>query len=160
MSMDVIGREPGSQQGKDFSADAWWWRPLAAYCCHVAPDITVACQHWQTNDGDGLDVLGAGSLANVLQAEIDSGRAARYRQLRNSEIEMLPNEPCGQCASTGIRLPVPHVGAGDPNNGGLKCANCGGSGYRRPWVTLYDFDVAYVQKFVEFLRACGGFVIW
>ena len=54
MGMDVYGKQPTADEGKYFRNNAWWWRPLADYCVEVAPAITAACTHWQSNDADGL----------------------------------------------------------------------------------------------------------
>src|SRR5258705_7766721 len=141
MGMDVIGTAPRGKEGEYFRANVWLWRPLPDYCCEVAPEISDACRNWHTNDGDGLDSDGAYALAEVLQAEINSGRTLCHERRRNHEMQMLPNEPCRKCASTQIWLPTASQ---------IKCARCGGSGSYRPWSTNYEFDVAHVQKFVNF----------
>jgi hypothetical protein len=160
MGMDVYGKAPRSEQGKHFRNNAWWWLPLADYCCEVAPEITSKCTHWHTNDGDGLDAADAIALADALQAEINSNRAEPYARRRQSEIEMMPNEPCWLCEGTGTRKPVPDVGAGDLKLGGIKCNGCKGSGYVRPPDDSYRFSVENVIAFIAFLRDCGGFQIW
>lgn len=55
MGMDVYGNHPTGKTGEYFRNNVWWWRPLAVYCCQVAPDITAHCEHWQSNDSDGLN---------------------------------------------------------------------------------------------------------
>jgi len=157
--MDVIGRARGDEIGSYFRNSIWMWHPLAAYCQRVAPEITSACRDWHTNDGDGLDGARASTLADALQAEIDSGRAAHFERRRNSEIEMLPNEACESCSSTGFRVRVSRGDPNDPNEGRLKCSRCNGDGYTRAWAANYGFSVANVQAFANFLRASGGFSI-
>ncbi|MBR0693639.1 hypothetical protein [Bradyrhizobium lablabi] len=159
MGMDVIGKKPSTEEGKYFRNNVWWWRPLAGYCCEVAPEITSKCTYWQSNDGDGLGKRDAIKLADVLQKEIESGRTLSFQRRYTSAQEMTANEPCPICAGTGTRLPVPHRGAGDPKTTGIKCNGCDGNGTRRPYSTDYPFDVENVQKFVAFLRGCGGFQI-
>jgi hypothetical protein len=78
MGMDVFGKKPDSKVGEYFRNSAWWWRPLAQYCCAVAPEITGRCTHWQTNDGDGLEVQYSKQLAKVLRAKIASGETAKW----------------------------------------------------------------------------------
>jgi hypothetical protein len=160
MGMDVYGKKPTTEEGKYFCNNAWSWRPLASYACEVAPDITSKCRYWQSNDGDGLNAHDAGKLADRLQQEIDSGRTASYARLRQSEIEMMPNEPCFLCEGTGTRKPVPACGAGDPKTDGIICNGCKGNGHVRSWDHAYRIDVESVQNFVAFLRGCGGFEIW
>src|SRR6476660_3388037 len=38
MGIDVVGKAPLGEQGKDFGTTVWWWRPLADYCRDVAPE--------------------------------------------------------------------------------------------------------------------------
>jgi hypothetical protein len=159
MGMDVVGLKPTTQEGECFRNNVWWWRPLADYCMKVAPDIAVQCEHWQSNDGGGLDERNSVALAEVLQKEIDSGRCESYARIRESELELLQNEPCDWCGGTGIRKPPPEHGPGDLVTG-IECNGCKGSGFRRPWACSYPFAVDNVQNFVIFLRGCGGFQIW
>ena len=83
MGMDVIGLKPTTKEGEYFCNTVWWWRPLADYCIRVAPDIAAQCKHWHSNDGDGLDERNAIALADLLQAEIDSGRCGSYARVRD-----------------------------------------------------------------------------
>lgn len=160
MGMDVHGKRPTTEAGKYFGNNIWWWRPLASYVCEVAPDIAKKCSYWQSNDGDGLGEGDSAKLADRLQQEIDSGRTARYAQVRQSEIERMANERCPLCEGTGTRKPVPHRGAGNPKAGGIRCNQCGGDGHVRPEIENYPFNVENVQEFVTFLRGCGGFEIY
>jgi hypothetical protein len=148
MGMDVIGIRPTGAKGRRFRNNIWGWRPLADYICEVAPDIAQHCRSWHTNDGDGLDADRALQLADRLQAELGSGRTAHYAQIRASRLEAVPNEPCDICHGTGARTD------------GNQCPACGGTGYVRPWETVYPFAVENVAEFIAFLRACGGFQIY
>jgi hypothetical protein len=132
MGMDVYGNKPKNQCGKYFGISAWGWRPLAIYACEVAPEITAKCKHWYSNDFDGLNGEDSILLADFLQNEIDSGRAERYARLRQSQIELAPNEPCRQCEGTGTRKLRPERGAGDPTKDGIICNSCDGHGRRSP----------------------------
>lgn len=159
MGMDVFGKKPTTEEGKYFRNNVWWWRPLATYCVEVAPEVCSACKFWQSNDGHGLDGAASIKLADALQREVDEGRTLTYAARYASRLEMMPNAKCRICAGTGIRKPIPEVGAGDPNAGGLKCNGCSGSGHVRPSETDYPFDVVNVAEFITFLRGCGGFEI-
>src|SRR5215831_1595708 len=158
MGVDCIGKNPTSEIGKYFHNTWWSWRPLADYACTVAPDITAKCKSWQSNDGDGLEASGAIALADRLQAEIDSGRAENYAQIRASQLERLPNVPCALCEGTGRRKPPPQSGRGDVRTG-IKCNGCDGGGYEADWDTYYSFDIDNLKEFVAFLRDSGGFSI-
>src|SRR5262245_18574844 len=79
MGFDVCGRNPSNEAGEYFRNNNWWWRPLAVYACDVAPGVAGRCKHWHTNDGDGLNNEDSITLADALQAEVDSGRCLSYR---------------------------------------------------------------------------------
>jgi hypothetical protein len=159
MGMDVYGQQPTTDEGEYFRNNAWWWRPLAKYVQNVAPEIAAKCKYWHSNDGDGLNSEDSLALADVLQAELDSGRTATYKRLYDGELARLQKEPCKLCEGTGTRKPPPMEGAGDPKADGIKCNGCNGEGYEPDWRTHYSFEVENVQKFVTFLRGCGGFAI-
>jgi len=159
MGMDVYGKSPRTKEGEYFRSSVWSWRPLAIYVCNVAPDVTAKCEHWHSNDGDGLNAADSIKLANVLQTEIDTGRTKHYEQIRKSILEQMPNEDCELCEGTGTRKAIPERGAGDPKNGGIPCNGCNSTGHRRPYETMYPFETEHVQEFVRFLNGCGGFEI-
>jgi len=158
--MDVYGNKPTTKEGEYFRSSVWSWRPLAAYVCDIAPEITAKCKYWQSNDGDGLNAADSAKLADALQAEIDAGRTKGFERIRRSEIESLPDEDCELCEGTGTRKAVPQRGAGDPKNGGIPCNGCGTTGHKRPPDAMYPFETEHVQEFVMFLRSCGGFKIY
>ena len=66
MGMDVSGRKPISEDGNYFRRSVWVCRPLANLCVTLATEIYSACEHWQTNDGDGLDDKASKRLADHL----------------------------------------------------------------------------------------------
>jgi len=152
MGMDVVGRKNPDAY---FRNNVWNWRPLADYACAIAPEITQHCRHWQSNDGDGLNKKNSEALADVLEQEIKSGRCEAYAKIRQAEIDALPNEACWLCDGTGKRKPAPKSGAGH-----VECNNCDGTGSVRPDDAHYPFSAENVQRFVTFLRECGGFKIY
>ena len=154
MGMDVFGKAPSSEEGAYFRANVWWWRPLAAYCCFVAPGITAACTYWQTNDGDGLEAEDSIKLANVLDEQISNGSCAAYISGRQRHLDNLPLEICEICAGTGQRKPPPETGPGD-----RPCNGCDATGKTKSFDCHYPMDIETVQEFATFLRHCGGFSI-
>lgn len=154
MGMDVYGNKPTSETGKYFRNNVWWWRPLADYCCEVAPELTAKCQHWQSNDGDGLNARDSKLLALVLKARITEGHTEAFAAIRKAELDKLPDELCTICRGYGKRADPPNVGPGE-----YPCNGCDGKGRRRPTDTWYPFTVENVQEFVAFLEDCGGFKI-
>ncbi len=171
MGMDVFGKNAASKTGEYFRNNVWWWRPLAAYACKVAPDVTAKCKYWQSNDGDGLNAQDSRKLADLLQEEIDSGRCDAHGLQYTLELEQMPDESCSLCSGTGIRCDgvgienkfvtkVVPLDAGHRRAGLVGwCNGCNGKGSRRPDDTHYPFSTENVQEFVNFLRECGGFEI-
>jgi len=140
MGMDVYGNNPTGKKGEYFCNQIHYWEALAHYIHAVA--IAAKCTHWYTNDGDGLKVSGALELADALQNEIDSGRCETYAKIKTS-IGLLERDTLG-------------------NEHGLWDIAVDGNGAitLRPSDATYPFDVQNVQRFVAFLRECGGFRIW
>jgi hypothetical protein len=81
MGIDIYGINPKNNCGESFGISALDWRSLATYACEVAPELTAKCKHWYTNDFDGLNSEESILLAELLQKEIDSGRAEMYARL-------------------------------------------------------------------------------
>ena len=154
MGMDVYGKAPTSRKGKYFRANIWWWRPLASYCCFVAPDVSKYCTYWQTNDGDGLDAEDSITLANVLDAQISNGSCVAYINGRQMHLDSLPLETCQICEGSGQRKPPPETGAGDQ-----PCNGCNSTGKTKSVECNYPMDLEIVQEFTAFLRHSGGFEI-
>lgn len=170
MGMDVFGKAPKSETGKYFRNNVWWWRPLADLCLSLAPDICAPCEHWHSNDGDGLDAIGAEALAMVLTRNIEDGTMARMIAARAERLGSLPDEPCTICGGTGIRRDA--LGTAEkmpkrviddpthPRHGQAGwCNGCDGRGSVRPFETHYPCSVENVAEFAEFLKDCGGFEI-
>lgn len=156
MGMDVYGQAPTSDAGKYFRNNVWWWRPLADLCQALAPQVCSACEHWQSNDGDGLDADGAAALAAVLEARLADGTVARLLAERNERLANLADVTCCLCDGKGVRSDALAV-----SNGWDKkpCNACSGKGTERPPETHYVQDEDNVREFAAFLSACGGFEI-
>jgi hypothetical protein len=176
MGMDVSGLKPTAATGAYFRNSIWWWHPLADYCAEIAPDIAARCQGWHYNEGDGLGRDDSRALADVLQREIDSGRCETYARAREAELATLPNHSCEFCAGAGELTPqhIKHIEEKRAGSSvsldellgllhkfrvGEKCPCCKGTGSLEPRARNYAFSVENVQRFVAFLRACGGFRI-
>jgi hypothetical protein len=184
MGMAVVGRAPTSERGEHFGNNIHWWHPLAAFCQHVAPEITSGCKYWHTNDGDGLDTNAARELADALAAAIDSGEAVELERKWHAEFEALPKKTCSCCKggrlvwrtreqpTTDPLFPgvIPSSFTTDPDDPMIDdpsphpCPDCGGEGIVRVVSMIarnvHPFSVENVQAFAAFLRDCGGFEIW
>jgi len=148
LGMDLCGKQPNNETGEYFRNNVWWWRPLADYCCEIAPQYNGIS--WHSNDGDGLSAEDSVKLADILQALINDGSTARYEQKRKEMLDAMPDESCDLCDGTGTRNDAIVRG---------ECNTCAGTGAVRPFDTYYPFSVDNVQLFVNFLRDCGGFEI-
>ncbi|MCC0007728.1 MAG: hypothetical protein H6876_06340 [Hyphomicrobiaceae bacterium] len=156
MGMDVFGKAPTSKEGEYFRNNVWWWRPLADICVALAPEICAECEHWQSNDGDGLKESSAMALAAVLDARLADGTVAKLVADRDAWLAALPDEPCDLCQGKGVRSDELAI-----KNGWDKkpCNACEGKGTVRPWETRYQQDEENVREFANFLKASGGFSI-
>jgi hypothetical protein len=74
MGFDIKGRNPASSRGIEFTVNIWGWTPIAELIIKTAPEIASQCQHWFSNDGDGLDAENSRKLADTLKAELEAGR--------------------------------------------------------------------------------------
>ena len=155
MGMDVYGKNPTNESGKYFRNNVWYWRPLAIYVCDIAPDITKHCEHWQSNDGDGLNKTHSMKLAAKIRENLASGTASVYEQTYRNRIQAMPDEKCTFCNGTGHRKDLPgYEGETKPCNG------CDSKGKVRPSDAHYPFELSNVREFANFLENCGGFEIW
>jgi hypothetical protein len=169
MGMDVYGKAATEPVGEYFRNNVWCWRPLADYVLSVAPTLANKCKHWHTNDGAGLNAADSMKLADILEAEVESGRTAAYAMTRQADFDAMPSEACKWCAGTGVRTDAvglehgmigKRVEAANRRQGQVGwCNGCDGAGMIRPHDTWYHFDLDNVREFIAFLRACGGFAI-
>jgi len=171
MGMDVMGNNATSERGSYFRNNVWWWHPLAGLITQQYPDIADKCEHWHSNDGDGLNADDSYKLAQLLQTDIDSGALANYETDYRNKMASLPRTDCTICDATGIRTDELGVREGfttkelSTENQILTgrilgwCNGCDGAGTCESFEGNYGFSVENVQEFVEFLRECGGFSI-
>lgn len=157
MGMDVDGLNPKNETGEYFRNNVWWWRPLADYCCEIAPEVCSHCINWQSNDGDGLDEFFSLELAKRLKEEISSGRCKEYEESYMKELNDMPLLECKYCKGTGVRRDTIGISLKMPENN--TCNGCNGEGKVKPMDTWYPFSVENVVEFTEFLENCGGFKI-
>jgi len=148
MGMDVIGMNPQDPAGEYFRRNVWGWRPIAAYvetmCQSVIPD-GCSVQDWHYNVGYGLPVRAAVCLADLIDAQIQTGEAAEYIAQRDAELAALPDEPC-ECLANWVQ------------NG--RCRRCDGRCTVRPMETWYVLELEDLRAFARFARASGGFEVW
>lgn len=181
MGVDIYGREPTSETGRYFRKAWGGWSPILNVMRRFVPAATMeTCKHWGTNDGDGLDDANSKNAAASLEEAIESGALDAFIEDQNLRLDNLPNEECRLCHGTGIRTdaigedsrftdkicdeiePRWTLFAGQPHpRAGQKgwCNGCNGRGYDRPNECLRYYEREAVDRWVEFLKECGGFNI-
>lgn len=172
MGMDVIGVKPKNKKGEYFRNNVWWWRPLATFICDTYPDIADKCEHWGSNDGDGLDGKTSLELSKRIREDLANGTVAEFEREYNEWRASLPRENCSHCDATGIRQDKVGRENGMPDKElspevkiltGREfgwCNGCDGVGTTENWNAGYPFSQENVAEFADFLEACGGFQIW
>jgi len=171
MGMDVMGKNSTSKRGSYFRNNVWWWHPLAGFITTHHSEIADKCEDWHSNSGYGLNGSNSRKLAQLLQADIDSGFASQYETQYRNEMASLPRTDCIICDATGIRSDELGVKNGfttkelSAENQILTgrtlgwCNGCDGAGTTESFEANYPFSVENVQEFVDFLKECGGFSI-
>jgi hypothetical protein len=103
-------------------------------------------------------------LADVLDAELETGRCQIYADTRQATITNAPPIACQFCKGTGRALRDGSVSIVAFRLGETAepvelpyCPMCDGQG-KRP-ASDYAFSVENVREFTAFLRDCGGVVI-
>jgi hypothetical protein len=90
MGMDVCGFSPTAPQGQYFGRNNLGWRPIAALCLDVAPDVCDSCKYWFSNDGDGLNAAQCAELANRLETALMDGTVDECSTLLTGEYKGYP----------------------------------------------------------------------
>lgn len=170
MGMDVFGKDPTDEVGKYFRRNVWGWRPLADFIIENSPIIAAKCEHWHSNDGDGLDADDARRLADHLDQMVADGTAEVYVTQRDADLAALSMERCELCEGTGIRrdrVGIEHgqierlIETPGHKRQGQRgwCNACDDTGEREPWARSYFLEIDDIREFAAFARASGGFEI-
>jgi len=173
MGFDLIGLAPRSEQGEYFRNNAWYWRPLWAYCSGQHPDLLPPNpERGQFNDGFEVPEDLADALSAALFADLEDGTVKRAIESFRVEQAALPQIRCQWCEGSGIRtddigqqrgfptMELPEVEAISLGRTHGTCNVCRGLGWNLPPLADYDFDADNVRRFAEFARESGGFDIW
>jgi hypothetical protein len=133
MGVDIYGKKPRSPAGEYFRTNWTGWRPIAEFCQHVAPDVTLGCEHWDSNDGDGLAAADSIKLAKILDREITSGGAKAFAD---------------------------KIAARDDNRRVYVELDDDRGAWVDILPLNRERFLDNTREFAGFLRACGGFEIW
>lgn len=170
MGMDLMGVDPKNDKGTYFRNNVWWWHPLAEYITSTFPDLAANCEHWHSNDGDGLNEEDSIELAKQIRAAAENGSLDKYINERQAKLDAMPDLKCDLCQGTGVRTDRIGVENGMPNKlieeeghprNGEKgyCNGCGGKGTNRPFECKYHISKENTLEFAEFIENSGGFRI-
>ena len=112
------------------------WR----YCLNLFPDIAGKVQHWNTNDGDGLDAEDAMALSRLLEETLEDGTARDYQRGFAEYLANIPDTNCYRCNGDGqvrgfVELTHP-AQADDPESG------------QETWQRLGENPLGYRANFV------------
>ena len=138
MGMDLNGLNPKAEIGEDFSANVWGW-----HCIHCLSDkamevygLPYGTDGWQHNDGKGLkNQEECDKLADAIEGYFtDNPLDDDILEVESDQI-WVTRDGIIQIAEEGKVRP--------------KSAR-----------TPYYIKKEKIDKWVEFLRNCGGFEIW
>ena len=172
MGFDVIGTNPVSRSGEYFRNSIGWWLGLWRYCLNLFPDIAGKVQHWNTNDGDGLDAEDAMALSRLLEETLEDGTVRDYQRGFAEYLANIPDTNCYRCNGDGqVRgfVEWTHPAQADEIPMAqlfsttlppmVQCRVCDGTGIECRRKETVPFSEENVERFAEFLRDCGGFRI-
>jgi hypothetical protein len=167
MSMDLFGLNPKNDKGKHFKNGHWAWFPLWDYVQAVAPSVASKVQFPHENFGDGMCQEDAEELAEVLRERVDSGHTSTYEnafeEWKNSGVSV----NCVFCRGRGFLKAGQRLITSNEQDGRTThvlgaetpCLACHGTARTPELARQLLFGVENVEAFIEFLEACGGFVI-
>ncbi len=135
MGMDVYGNEPASSKGEYFRASIWGWPTITTVMEACGYDVPLG---WYHNDGEGLGCQeDCDHLAYMMEGYLSEGKltyAPVCTEFGSVVAKAVADGKFGDMA--------PDARSGMPEHTGVKPIN-----------------VEFVQEFITFLRACGGFTI-
>ena len=151
--------------GVYFRNNCWWWRPLAFFISEKCDWLTTEQkEHLQDNSGFEFSEDEALTIANALHQEVTNGRALEREEVNKREMAVAEEWNKGinkqQDAlreiakkETGNKNIVPYDYPADLKN---KWDDLQASEDRR---ASYPFKEKNVERFIKFLRECGGFQV-
>jgi hypothetical protein len=138
MGMDLFGNQPSDQRGNSFSANIWNWAAI----CHLCATLGgVDTEHWDSNNGHGLETQG--------ECDLVANRLA----------EILGEWKWGDEPFCPIAVDLYFC---IDDQGHFLTREIAESRVAKGEPVLSPFSISREQlaEFVEFCRHCGGFQIW
>jgi len=133
MGMDVYGNDPKNSKGEYFRASIWGWPTITTVMEACGYDVPIT---WHANDGEGLTTQeSCDQLADMMDGYLSEG--------------LLTYAPV--CTPLGAAVAnVITKGLSDDVETDMKKIEA---------TDVKPINVEFVQDFITFLRACGGFRI-
>jgi hypothetical protein len=135
MAMDIQGRNPTASSGKQFRTEFWAWRPIHALIAQLCSDLF---------DRRTLDGMATGGGGGALDQQAATKMANRFEHWMEHHAE-------GFTLESGIRV--------TPEGRFLSEQELAQNPSMET-VSPYEVSDEQLKKWVEFLRACGGFEVW
>lgn len=135
MAMDIQGRNPSSPVGAQFRPEFWAWRPIHALIGELCPDLFDQKTLKGMTFGDG-----SGAVDQAICAEM----ATRFMQ-------WMAKHPDGLVLEAGIRMTP---------DGRFVTEQELADDASLETVSPYEASLEQLNKWIEFLRHCGGFEVW
>lgn len=162
MGVDISGRKPTTNEGDYFSSNWWGWRPINTICQLAAYNskLKIDFSYWGSNDGKGLRTQKqCDKLADALELMLtnDSG----YNEFMAEDDDRI-QIVMGSWVKSGTGQFY------SDENLELQQQYEYGTILYNPIVTkkgelvesAHSCSLAHIKRWINFLRACGGFKIW
>lgn len=133
MGMDVYGNEPANSKGEYFRSSIWGWPNITTVMEACGYDVP---QSWYMNDGEGLTTQeSCDQLADMMDGFLSEKKDVSVPTCTafGAQVTNMLNKDLPD----DIEIDMPTV---DPTE-------------------VKPLNVEFVQEFITFLRACGGFRI-
>jgi hypothetical protein len=146
--------------GHYFRNNVWWWRPLWEFisgeCKSILSENDIEAGY--SNGGHCISKTKAKKIAARIRALHKKGLIVKYKDNYEIFIEELPDEDCGLCDGTGLRMDKLGIEKRekDPN---FTCNACNGKGKNKHFARRYPFYEENVLEFGKFCEESGGFQI-
>jgi hypothetical protein len=135
MAMNIEGRKPSAPAGKQFKSEFWTWRPVHALIVQLCPDLF---------DRKTLEMMATGGGGGALDQKTSTEMANRFERWMEHHAEGFVLESGIRTTPEGRFVSEEEL-ARDPS---------------METVSPYEVSDAQLKKWIEFLRACGGFEVW
>ncbi len=140
MGMDVYGTEPANSKGEYFRASIWGWPNITTVMEACGYDVPMS---WYHNDGEGLGCQeDCDHLANMMDGYLSEG------VLTFAPVCTTFGAKVSNAILDGVLDKIADLPEGAKNSAKRVETN-----------DVKPINVEFVQEFIIFLRACGGFTI-